>query len=91
LIVGIPAEVKEGEHRVAITPDGVRELASHGHDVRVERGAGEGSAISDEEYEAAGATAVSVDEAWAAELVVKVKEPQPSEFGRLHEGSVLFT
>jgi alanine dehydrogenase len=91
LIVGIPAEVKEGEHRVAITPDGVRELASHGHDVRVERGAGEGSAISDEEYEAAGATAVSVDDAWAAELIVKVKEPQVSEFARLHEGSVLFT
>ncbi|MCU1449491.1 MAG: alanine dehydrogenase [Acidimicrobiales bacterium] len=91
MIVGIPAEVKEGEHRVAITPDGVRELTSHGHGVRVERGAGEDSAIADDEYEAAGAEAVSVDEAWSAELVVKVKEPQPSEYGRLREDLVLFT
>jgi alanine dehydrogenase len=91
VIIGIPAEVKEGEHRVAVTPDGVRELTSHGHDVRVERGAGEDSAIADEEYQAAGAKAVGADEAWSAELVVKVKEPQPSEFGRLREDLILFT
>src|SRR4051794_16649009 len=80
LIVGVPAEVKEGEHRVAITPDGVRELAVAGHRVLIERGAGEDSAITDSEYEAAGADAVSVDDAWGAELVVKVKEPQASEY-----------
>jgi alanine dehydrogenase len=91
LIVGVPAEVKEGEHRVAMTPDGVRELAVAGHRVLVERGAGEDSAISDAEYQGAGAESVSVDDAWAADLVVKVKEPQPSEYSRLREGLVLFT
>jgi alanine dehydrogenase len=91
LNVGIPAEVKEGEHRVAITPDGVRELTLEGHRVLVERGAGEGSSIPDDEYGAAGAEAVGTDEAWSAELVVKVKEPQPSEFGYLREDLVLFT
>jgi alanine dehydrogenase len=91
LKVGVPAEVKEGEHRVAITPDGVRELTSHGHDVVVEHGAGEDSAITDAEYEAAGAKSASVDEAWAADLVVKVKEPQPAEFERLHDDVILFT
>jgi alanine dehydrogenase len=91
LIVGVPGEVKEGEHRVAITPDGVRELAVAGHRVLVERGAGEDSAITDSEYEAAGAEAVPVDDAWAAEMVVKVKEPQASEYGYLRSGLVLFT
>jgi alanine dehydrogenase len=91
VIVGVPAEVKEGEHRVAITPDGVRELTSQGHRVLVERGAGEGSAIPDAENAAAGAEIVSTDEAWGADLVVKVKEPQPSEYARLREGLVLFT
>ena len=91
MTVGIPAEVKEGEHRVAITPDGVRELTTSGQRVLIERGAGEDSAIPDQEYEAAGAEVVSVDDAWGADLVVKVKEPQPSEYGYLHEGLVLFT
>jgi alanine dehydrogenase len=91
LIVGVPAEVKEGEHRVAITPDGVRELAVAGHRVLVERGAGDDSAIADSEFEAAGAEAVSVDDAWGADLVVKVKEPQASEYGYLRSGLVLFT
>ena len=89
--VGVPAEVKEGERRVAITPDGVRELTTSGHEVLIERGAGGDSAIGDEEYTGAGASMVSVDDAWGAELVVKVKEPQPSEYGRVHEGLVLFT
>ena len=70
--VGVPAEVKEGEHRVALTPDGVRELIVAGHQVLVERGAGEGSAITDAEFQAAGAESVSIEAAWAAELVVKV-------------------
>jgi alanine dehydrogenase len=91
LNVGIPAEVKEGEHRVAITPDGVRELAAAGHRVLIERGAGEDSAITDEEYAAAGAENASVDEAWSAELVVKVKEPQAGEFEYLRSDLVLFT
>jgi alanine dehydrogenase len=91
VIVGVPAEVKEGEHRVAVTPDGVRELTTSGHRVLVERGAGDDSAISDTDFEAAGAETVSVENAWAADLVVKVKEPQPAEYGYLHEGLVLFT
>ena len=76
---------------MAITPDGVRELRSHDHQVAVERGAGSGSAIDDEEYAGAGAELVSADEAWSAELVVKVKEPQRAEFAHLREGLVLFT
>ena len=91
LIVGVPAEVKEGEHRVAITPDGVRELTTSGQRVLVGRAAGEDSAISDREYQAAGAETVSAEDAWAADLVVKVKEPQPSEYGYLRPGLVLFT
>jgi alanine dehydrogenase len=91
VIVGVPAEVKDSERRIAMTPDGVRELTAAGHEVRVERGAGLGSSITDAELAAAGATLVSVDDAWAAELVVKVKEPQPSELGYLRPDLVLFT
>src|SRR5207244_6518906 len=68
-----------------------RELATHGHRVLVERGAGEGSATSDAEYAAAGAELVSTDDAWAAELVVKVKEPLPDEIRYLRDDLVLFT
>jgi alanine dehydrogenase len=91
VIVGVPAEVKTAEDRVAITPDGVRELIAHGHEVRVERGAGEGSSIGDADFSAAGADITSVDDAWAADLVVKVKEPQAAEFGYLRPGLILFT
>jgi alanine dehydrogenase len=91
VIVGCPREVKEGEHRVALTPDGVRELHSHGHRVLVEAGAGEGSSIDDAELVAAGAEIVSVDDAWGAEMVVKVKEPQPEEYGRLRADLTLCT
>jgi alanine dehydrogenase len=91
VIVGVPAEVKEGEHRVAITPDGVRELTTSGHRVLIERGAGDGSSISDDEYGAAGAEPVSIDDAWGADVVVKVKEPQPAEYGYLRQGLLLFT
>src|ERR1700726_1489446 len=91
MIVGVPAEVKTAENRVALTPDGVRELTAHGHRVLVERGAGEGSSISDDTFAAVGGELVSVDEAWGAELVIKVKEPQPEEYGRLREDLVLFT
>ncbi len=91
MIVGVPAEVKEGEHRVAVTPDGVRELSVAGHRVLIERGAGEDSAITDAEFSAAGAETVSIDGAWGAEMVVKVKEPQPAEYGYLRDDLLLFT
>ena len=91
MIVGVPAEVKTGEHRVALTPDGVRELTAHGHTVAVQRGAGAGSAIADGDFAASGARLVDAGEAWAAELVVKVKEPQAAEVAQLRAGQVLFT
>src|SRR4029079_9078088 len=89
VIVGVPTEVKDSESRVAMTPDGVRELVSRGHEVRVESGAGLGSSIADDEYTAAGATLTDVDAAWAAELVVKVKEPQGAELSHLRADLVL--
>jgi alanine dehydrogenase len=91
VIVGVPGETKEGEHRVALTPDGVRELAAHGHEVLVEAGAGDGSSFPDTDYAASGAKIVTADDAWAADLVVKVKEPQPGELGYLRADLVLFT
>ena len=91
MIVGVPTEVKEGEHRVALTPDGVRELVGHGSRVLVQAGAGEGSSITDAAYRAAGADIVGAEDAWAAELVVKVKEPQAAELGLLRPDLVLFT
>lgn len=91
--VGVPAEIKTDENRVAVTPAGVRELVSHGHDVMVEAGAGEGSAIHDQEYTAVGARIVgsAADVFGQADMVLKVKEPQPSEFGLLRSGQILFT
>ena len=91
MLVGVPREVKPGEHRVALTPDGTRELATRGHRVLVEAGAGAGSFIPDADFAAAGADLVTADDAWAADLIVKVKEPQTSEFGRLRAGQILFT
>jgi alanine dehydrogenase len=91
--VGIPRETKDNEYRVAITPAGVHELVSGGHEVRVERGAGLGSAITDEEYARAGAAVLGgADEVWAeAELLLKVKEPLPDEYPRLRKDQILFT
>jgi len=93
LVVGIPAEVKNSEYRVAITPDGVRELSQHQLTVLVQTGAGRNSAIADSEYAAAGAEVVATAaEVWErAELICKVKEPQPDEFDLMREGLVLFT
>jgi len=90
---GVPTEIKTDEYRVAMTPSGVRELTQHGHEVVVQAGAGEGSAISDEEYVAQGATILpDADSVFAeADLIVKVKEPQPEEVARLRPGQVLFT
>lgn len=91
--VGVPTEVKNNEYRVAMTPDGVRELRQHGVEVLVQSGAGANSAIDDEDYVAAGAEIVpTAEETWArAELVCKVKEPQPEEFPFLREDLLLFT
>jgi alanine dehydrogenase len=91
--IGVPAEIKADEYRVAITPSGVRELADAGHEVFVQRGAGEGSAIGDEEYEAQGATILATaDEVFGeADLIVGVKEPQPEEVARLEPRHTLFT
>jgi len=90
--VGVPREVKNAEHRVALTPDGVRELSGHGIAVSVETQAGEGASITDQDYAAAGATIVATaDDAWAQEMVVKVKEPKEEEFGFLREDLTLFT
>ena len=89
--IGVPREVKSDERRVALTPDAVRELVSHGLQVRIEQGAGQGAGISDQAFAAAGAALVSQAEAWAAHLVVKVKEPQAEEFGFLRPDLVLFT
>lgn len=90
--VGVPKEVKTAEHRVAMTPDGVRELARGGISVIVEDGAGVGASITNEDYEAAGATIVpTAADAWAQEMVVKVKEPKAEEFQYLREDLTLFT
>ncbi|WP_062464947.1 alanine dehydrogenase [Demequina soli] len=89
--IGIPAEIKDNERRVGATPAGVRELVAAGHDMLVQRGAGLGSAFSDEDYALAGASLGSVDEAWAAEMVIKVKEPIAAEYGYLRDGLLLFT
>lgn len=91
--IGVPAEVKNHEYRVAITPVGVHELTAHGHQVLVQRGAGEGSSIADTEYVAAGATIVpSADDTWgSADMVLKVKEPIAEEYHRLREDLTLFT
>ncbi|MFI7460777.1 alanine dehydrogenase [Nonomuraea sp. NPDC049646] len=91
--IGVPAEVKNHEYRVAVTPAGVHELVRNGHDVTVQRGAGLGSHITDEEYLAAGAKILdNADAVWAgADMVLKVKEPIAEEYHRLREGLVLFT
>ena len=91
--VGVPKEVKNHEYRVAITPVGVHELVADGHEVVVQKDAGVGSSIPDEEYVAAGATILDqADDVWGdAEMVLKVKEPVAEEYHRMREGQVLFT
>ncbi len=90
--VGVVKEIKSDEYRVALTPAGARELVGRGHDVLVESGAGEGSAFADEAYTAVGASTGSGEQVWAdSELLLKVKEPLPEEYGLLHEGQILFT
>jgi alanine dehydrogenase len=93
VIVGVPREVKDNEYRVALTPEGARELSRAGHQVLIEKGAGEGSSLCEDRYERAGAEIVpTADDIWdAADMVLKVKEPIESEFDRMREGLILFT
>lgn len=89
--IGVPAEVKDNEFRVALTPAGAVELAAHGHEVLIESGAGAGSGYPDAAYVAAGAALTDTAGAWAADLVVKVKEPIAREYGYLRADQTLFT
>ncbi len=89
--IGLIKEIKNNENRVALTPAAVRTLAEAGHEVLVERGAGEGSAFADADYEGAGARIVDTADAWSAELILKVKEPLESEYGCFRPGQMLFT
>ena len=92
MIIGVPKEIKIEEFRVGVTPMGARELVRGEHRVIIEAGAGQGSGFSDEEYRAAGAETAAMDAVFGlAELIVKVKEPLPQEYGLLKEGVALFT
>src|SRR5262249_1887621 len=93
MIIGVPKEVKDHEARVGLLPSGAKTLIEAGHKVLVQATAGLGSSLTDEEYRETGAEIVpSADEGWGkADLVVKVKEPQPSEYGCLRPGLILFT
>ncbi|HET9653369.1 MAG TPA: alanine dehydrogenase [Usitatibacter sp.] len=93
MLVGVPKEIKDQEHRVGLTPTSVRELVAHGHEALVETGAGDGIGASDAEYTRAGAKiAASAAEVFErSEMIVKVKEPQAAERKRLGRGQVLFT
>jgi alanine dehydrogenase len=90
--IGVAKEVKQDEYRVALTPAGAGELGQRGHEVVVETGAGTGSAFLDADYESVGARIATVDEVWStSEMVLKVKEPLPEEYGRLRDGQILLT
>jgi alanine dehydrogenase len=93
VIVGIPKEVKDTEYRVAVTPEGVRELTRAGHRVLIQRGAGDGSSVPENRFERAGAEIVgTAEDVWKqADMILKVKEPVAQEYELLQEGQVLFT
>ena len=92
MIIGVPKEIKTREYRVGMTPAGIRSLTQRGHKVLVEKAAGEGANIKDADYVAAGGTIVATAaEAWSAEMVVKVKEPLPSEYDYFRENLILYT
>ncbi len=93
MIVGVPKEIKTDEYRIALTPIGVRELVDRGHEVLIEKGAGDGSTIHDAQFEGQGATIVptAADVFAGAEIILKVKEPQSSEIEMFREGQILFT
>ncbi len=91
--IGVPKEIKDKEQRVALTPAGVAEFVKHGHEVYVEKSAGNGSSFTDEEYEEQGATLLdSAKEVWEkAEMIIKVKEPLESEYQYFRDGLIIFT
>lgn len=92
MIIGVPKEIKNRENRVGLVPAGVRALVARGHQVLIEKGAGLGSGISDEAYQKAGAKLVNgAADTWAADMVIKVKEPLTAEFEFLRPGQILFT
>ncbi len=93
MIIGVPKEIKKDEHRISVPPGGVGELVKYGHKVFVQKGGGLGSGFTDDEYIAAGAViAENAEETWTkAEMVIKVKEPQPDEYGFMRDDLVLFT
>ncbi|AGK53474.1 alanine dehydrogenase [Bacillus sp. 1NLA3E] len=92
MIIGIPKEIKNNENRVGITPAGVTDFVKNGHEIWIESGAGLGSGFTDQDFTKAGATIVhSAQEAWSQNMVMKVKEPLPSEYQYFREGLILFT
>jgi alanine dehydrogenase len=92
MIIGVPKEIKDNEFRVGIVPGGVEELTAAGHRVLIEKGAGQGSGISDTELKESGAEMISRREELfrRSEMILKVKEPQPSEYPLIREGQILF-
>ena len=91
MIIGVPKEIKDKEDRVALTPEGAKQLVSNSHKVLVERNAGAGSGFSDEAYIKNGADIVDANKAWGADIVIKVKEPLENEYKFLKENQILFT
>lgn len=93
MLIGVPKEIKTHEYRVGLTPASVREVVRQGHGALVQKGAGETIGLGDDVYRAAGAEIVeAASEIWArADMIVKVKEPQPSEYGAIRRGQILFT
>src|SRR5262245_42815622 len=93
VIIGVPKEIKVHEYRVGIVPAGVRELASRGHKVRIQQGAGVGSGIADDRFREAGAEIVpTADDVWSgSEMIMKVKEPIAAEYKRIQPKQTLFT
>ena len=92
MIIGVPKEIKEDEHRVSLTPAGVHDLTTDGHTVLLADGAGEGSGLSNQLYEEQGAKIVEQNNIFSrAEMIIKVKEPLPEEFDLLREGQILYT
>ncbi|WP_042977745.1 alanine dehydrogenase, partial [Burkholderia sp. AU4i] len=93
MLIGVPKEIKNHEYRVGLTPAGARELTRHGHRVLVQRGAGTAIGLLDNDYTAAGASLCDgADEVFArADMIIKVKEPQPAECAMLRRGQILYT
>ena len=92
MLIGVPSEIKNQEHRVGLIPSGAHRLTEAGHDVMIQAGAGLGAGIPDEHFVAVGARIVeTADQAWDAEMVIKVKEPVKPEWHRMREGQTLFT